>query len=317
MEMEETGKTSGKSDQRESNHSAIRRSLKRIRYVLRRIYQKVFFLDQWILLFHRSENVPTSFSDFKKLVPPKDRFWADPHAIQIDNKYYIFIEEYIYSKQKGHISVIAVDGEGNCEAPIPVLEKEYHLSYPCVFEWEGRYYLIPENAENRTIDLYECIEFPNKWVFRMNLMENVHAVDSTLFRHDGKWWLFTGIAENEESLPLVKLFLFYSDVLLTQKWTPHPLNPIISDAKKGRPAGPIFMRNGRMNRPSQDCSGFYGYGCDLKEIVVLSETEYLEEHVASVRPEWDKDIKGIHTFTRKNDLTVIDGFVRRRKYFLR
>ena len=44
-----------------------------------------------------------------KIIPPKDRFWADPHVLFKDNKYYIFIEEYIFNKKKGHISVIQIN----------------------------------------------------------------------------------------------------------------------------------------------------------------------------------------------------------------
>jgi hypothetical protein len=61
--------------------------------------------------------------------------------------------------------------------------------------------MVPESIHNRSTDLYECIEFAHRWKLRMNLIENALAVDTTLFHYDGKWWLFTGIAENEGSIP--------------------------------------------------------------------------------------------------------------------
>lgn len=283
--------------------------------IILRIYQKTFYLDQWHLIFDLHKDISTSFCKFKTLFPPKDRFWADPHVIQADGRYYIFVEEYIYKKRKGQISVIEMDRQGNCKDTVRVLERDYHLSYPFVFEWEGKYFMVPESAQNKTIDLYECIEFPYEWKFKMNLMKNVNAVDTTLFHYCGKWWLFTGMAENEGSLPLVELFLFSSNVLFTSEWNPHPLNPIVSDVKRARPAGRLFTRNGKIFRPSQDCSKFYGYGFDLNEILLLSETEYSEKEVISVRPNWDKKIQATHTFTSDGQLTIVDAFMRRRKLF--
>ncbi len=298
-----------------SNMLALKLYAKIFGRVIYRIFQKAFYLDQWFLLFDLNKDASTPFSKFKKVLPPKDRFWADPHVIRENDHFYIFIEEYAYKNGKGHISVIEMDGDGNLKDPVRVLEKDYHLSYPFVFEYDGKYFMVPESQQNRTIDLYECIEFPWKWKFRMNLMENINAVDTTLFKLHGKWWLFTAMAENEGSFPQVELFLFFSNELFTREWKPHPLNPIISDVKRARPAGGILALNDKIFRPSQDCSKIYGHGFDLNEVLVLSENEYLEKRMASVRPNWDKRIEGTHTFSRGGELTIIDAFMRKRRFF--
>jgi hypothetical protein len=137
-------------------------------------------------------------------------------------------------------------------------------------------------------------------------MENVSAVDTTLIHHSDKWWLFTAIAENDAAAPNVELFLFYSDDLFSGDWKSHPGNPIISDVKSARPAGSLFAEGAKLFRPSQDCSKSYGYGFDLNEIEILSETEYREKKVLSIRPNWDKKILGTHTFATCGNLTVID-----------
>ena len=298
-----------------SNISALGLIIKLVLRNLFEIYQRKFYLDTWYLMYDFNKKKSTSFSKFKTIIPPKDRFWADPNIIQAAGKYYVFVEEYFYKSKKGHISVIEMDEEGNYEDPVRVLQKDYHLSYPFVFEWNGKCFLVPESAANRTIDLYECIEFPHKWKVKMTLMENILAVDTTMFYYYGKWWLFTGIAENAGAFPQVELFLFYSDELFTNEWKGHPMNPIVSDVKKARPAGRLFTRDGKIFRPSQDCSKRYGYGFDLNEVLLLSETKYFEKKVVSVRPNWDKKIKGTHTFAREGQLTIIDAFMRRRRLF--
>jgi len=149
----------------------------------------------------------------------------------------------------------------------------------------------------------------------MNLMENVNAVDTTIFHFQDKWWLFTGMQEDERLLPLAKLYLFISRDLFTQNWIPHPLNPIESDVTKARPAGSLFVKDGRIFRPSQNCSNTYGYGFFLNEILRLSESDYLEKTVRSVTPNWNRKILGVHTYTNEGQITFIDAFTRRRKIF--
>jgi hypothetical protein len=201
-----------------------------------------------------------------------------------------------------------MDESGKWKAPVRVLEQVYHLSYPFVFEWEGRHYMVPESGADRSIDLYESMGFPYKWEFKQTLIKGLRAVDTTLLHHAHKWWLFTAIAENEAAAPNVELFLFSSDQLLSGKWKPHAQNPIVSDVKRARPAGAIWVQGGKLFRPSQDCTKGYGYGFDLNEIEVLSESDYCERAGLSVRPNWDPGIRATHTYANCGKLTVIDAF---------
>jgi hypothetical protein len=293
--------------------SALKPTLKHLSRIVYELYQRGFYLDYWHLLFGLDKDEPLKFDKFIKILPPKDRFWADPHVVQKDGIYYVFIEEYLHKNRKGHISVMEFDQLGNYKDPVRILEKKFHLSFPFVFEHDHKFYMVPESAQNRTIELYECIEFPHEWQFKMNLMENVRAVDTVLFFHRDKWWLFTAITENEGAFPQTELFLFYANDLFTDKWKPHPQNPIISDMKKARSAGRIYIKNGITYRPSQYCTTHYGYGFGINEILTLNETEYMEREVVSVKPSWDKRILATHTFTWDGQLTVIDAMMKRRK----
>jgi hypothetical protein len=171
--------------------------------------------------------------------------------------------------------------------------------------------MIPESNNNKTIELYRCIEFPYKWEFKMNLMKNITAVDSTLFYYNNKWWLFCNMVEYEGASKNDELYLFYADEIETTNWTPHPLNPIVSDVTNSRPAGEIFIYNGKIIRPAQNSAYYYGYGMTMNEIVVLNEKEYKEKKIDSIYPNWDKNILRTHTFNHKGDLTIIDGRLRR------
>lgn len=271
----------------------------------------LFYMNQWILMFHIKETFSSSLWRYQKMVPPKDRFWADPHIIYKNEHYYIFIEELLYATKKGHISVIQMDQKGNYSRPETVLDQPYHLSYPYVFEYENTCYMIPESKQNKTIELYKCIDFPEKWEFQMNLMENIEAVDATPFYHGGKWWLFANCIEEKGTSSWDELYLYSSEDLLSQDWKPHKNNPVVSDCKSSRPAGKIFVEGNRIYRPSQNCSVRYGYGFNINEIIRLDDDHYDEKIVSEVQPNWDKKIIGTHTFNRVESLHVIDAIYRR------
>jgi len=281
---------------------------------LKFVYTQIYF-NQWCLMFNLTDRLSTSFWKFKKILPPKDRFWADPCVIEKSNKYYIFIEESLYTVNKGHISLLIMDEDGRYGTPKKIIGEPYHLSHPFVFEWEGNHYMIPETTQNRTINLYKCVTFPTRWELQCILMKNIVAIDATPFRYKQKWWLFANVQENIGVSPQDELFLYFSDSLLSNNWIPHPSNPIVSDVRKARPGGRIFEQNGKIYRPSQDSSRGYGYGLKINQIVKLTATEYEETEIDHIAPKWDKNIRAIHHIDHKNRLTIIDGQIRRSKYF--
>ncbi len=194
-----------------TNWTAFKIVLNQMIKIFCRTIQKIFYNNQWFLMFHLKDSISLSVRTFKKIIPPRDRFWADPHVLKHNDKYYIFVEEFLFKKRKGYIAVIEMDEKGECKKSVKVLEREYHLSYPFVFKWQGKIYMVPDTHDNKTIELYECSQFPYKFQFKMNLMENISTADTTLLYYNDKWWLFTALCENEGSAWEDELFLFYSD----------------------------------------------------------------------------------------------------------
>ena len=110
----------------------------------RKSLKKIFYSDpfSWVLLFKIEDSkdfLNNSYSSFNKLQPSKNKFWADPFVISRDDKYFIFVEEFIYAKNKGHISVLELNKEGKLLKTQKLIDKPYHMSYPFVFESEGVY----------------------------------------------------------------------------------------------------------------------------------------------------------------------------------
>jgi len=282
---------------------------------LKRVIERHSNFEQWILLFHidKDEQYPKSFLDFKKILPPKDRIWADPFVIGRNDNFYIFIEEFLFNEPYGKISVIEMDKHGNYKPPITILERSYHLSYPSMIEDNGELYMLPETMGNNTIELYKCIEFPYKWELERVIKNNIKAVDSTIFKQDDFYWLFTNIEElNGTKLP-GELHLFYTDNLLSDNWISHQQNPIVTDKSCARPAGHIYTSKNRIFRPAQDCTKHYGYGMKIYEITSLNTSNYQECLERTIQPDWSRDMFSTHTINASGALTVIDAKIKRKR----
>jgi len=282
-------------------------------YIGKRLRALVSF-EQWILLYSfRERGIESSFWRFRKLIPPKDRFWADPFVVFRNGRHHLFVEEFPYSADKGHIAHMTLGSDGTLSAPSRVLERSYHLSYPFIFEYEGEMYMIPETSANRTVELYRATEFPLGWEFVRNLMEDVAVVDATLLEHGGRWWMFANSREHDGASRLDELFLFYADSPLATSWLSHPMNPVVSDVRSARPAGKIFSHHGNLYRPSQNSEIRYGHGMKINQIVTLTDEVYEERCVQDIKPLWDNALLATHTLNSEAGLTVIDASLRRRK----
>jgi len=291
-----------------TNWQAIKNMLQIVmRYLSQRIFNNK--TTKWFLMYKFSaSSIPSNLKDYDLLLPGRDCFWADPFVQRVNDKNYLFIEEFSYKKGKGHIAYLEVDASGKVLKSETILERPYHMSYPFVFDVHATKYMIPETSQNSTIDLYQCIEFPGKWSFVMSLMDRVVAKDTTLFYHNNKWWMFTAIKETHKMSKHIELFLYYADTFKTTNWESHPLNPISTDIRCSRPAGKIFINKGRIYRPSQDCSIRYGRALNISEITKLSETEYEEVLISKIEAERYPNLKGIHTFNSDNNLSVVDAY---------
>src|SRR5207249_5024391 len=161
------------------------------------------------------------------------------------------------------------------------LETYYHLSYPFVFQWDGDFFMMPETASRRQVELYRCVDFPARWKLERVVLRDLKALDPTPALLLGRWWLFAN-APAYGAGSMDELHLFYSDSPLGP-WTPHRDNPIKSDVRSARPAGRIFENHGEFYRPAQDCSTRYGSAVVINRILQLRS----EEHTSELQSRFD------------------------------
>jgi hypothetical protein len=246
-------------------------------------------------------------------MPPSDRYWADPFVLERNGRYFVFFEELPFRAGKAHISLMEIAPDGTASAPVKVLERDYHLSYPFILEHDGQLYMVPETARRGTVELYRCIDFPLRWRLERVLMEGVRCVDATFHREGARWWMFANVAAGRSRMFDDELHLFHAEDLLGE-WKPHPANPVKSDARCARPAGQLYRKDGALYRPAQVCVPLYGAGLSINRVMRLTPHEYVERQVARVLPSRAAGLLGVHTVNRAGDLTVVDAFTRTSRF---
>jgi hypothetical protein len=238
-------------------------------------------------------------------LPEHDRneYFADPFPFHSNGRSAILGEVFDFRRGKGVIAVVPIEAGRPKTPPRVVLELDVHASYPCVVNDGDDTFFVPETADAGEVSLYRLEEFPNKWVREATLIEGFPALDPTVFRHGGRWWLTCASKETGKDS---KLFA-WSALELLGPWVPHPTNPIKTDVRSSRPAGLPFVHDGVLYRPAQDASRAYGGSVVLNRINRLTPDAFDEDTVGRLdaRPGPFED--GLHTLSVDDVLTLIDG----------
>ena len=234
---------------------------------------------------------------------------ADPFIFKLNGSTAIFFEYIPFRSRKGEIHVSTIDSEMNIIQTERILNENYHLAYPFLFEHEDVLYMIPDSGSNLSVDLYSCEVFPFKWKHKRRLFDNMKMSDCTIVEHSNMWWMFCNVQENANMSSWDHLYIYYTDDPIEGEWSAHKLNPVISDASQARPAGRIYKEGEYLIRPSQNSAFSYGYGLNLNRIEILTVDEYEEVIIKSFIP-WSEEMKGIHTFNFNDEYILIDKKVR-------
>lgn len=274
---------------------------------------KAFHRDQWGIALALGEGICLDPARARLIYPPADRFWADPMVWPAEGGgWWVFIEEVIYREGKGTLQALRVHPDGDWEPPVPVMRRPWHLSYPFVFEWNGELWMVPESGANRTVELYRCIGLPDRWEKVQDIFTGIDLVDATLFAHEGRWWLLGNVTEPGADKH-DELHAFHAETPLGP-WQPHAANPVVADARFARPAGPVFIHEGRLLRPAQVCVPEYGHALSLQCIDRLTPDDYAEHTEGHIAPGWRPGIDCVHTLSHQPGLTAFDFLVRRPRF---
>lgn len=231
-----------------------------------------------------------------------DRWFADPFILDVTgSKIIILAEEYCYKIRRGRIARIEIDRNTYEEKVFEIiLDLPSHLSFPFIVRKNGKVYILPENSASGTSTVYEYDD-KNRTITPLHHIADEPFADATIFEMDDKSYLFTTIAPNTNSNAL-EIYSFDIDKLRVIERIATIEFPQIC----GRNAGEVFMVNGQLYRPAQDCTQCYGHGVILQRICI-KDGKWSFEDVNRIYPNSFKYNQGLHTFNNYKGLTVIDG----------
>jgi hypothetical protein len=205
---------------------------------------------------------------------------ADPFLFSFAGKLYLFYE---VKTDHGHGEIWAqtLSEKGQWIELGKVLSEDFHLSYPQVFQDNGRIYMIPEAAQSGRVLLYEAVDFPLTWKVSATLVDEPLR-DPTIFSDDDAGFLLLATTADYQ------LKLYHASVLNG----PFSYTGMVisKDPAVSRCAGSIVEIDGEYLRPAQDCSKFYGERVQLLRITEASRLCYHESLVVpdlfTIKPTW-------------------------------
>jgi len=282
------------------------------RVIVPLIFKKLFNIilsenvTRWSVAYSKHDNFQKSLWRYKEIENPSGRFLADPFVISYQGKSVVFVEDLFYSDNKGRISAVQIN-ENSEEFLGVVLEEDFHLSFPFVFEEKGSIYMIPESVEAKDIRLYKCIEFPTKWALEKTLMENISAADTMVIKQDNLWFMLTNICSAGIGDYQSELHIFFSNKFDSTHWEPiEGGNPVIFDSLTARNGG-LFYRNGDVYRVNQiQGKSHYGKSFGVNKVLHLSTSEYLEERVSTINANYKAELYSTHHFNANSEFAVVD-----------
>jgi len=290
--------------------------LKTLSLVSKKIFNKFFGrVLKWNVCYQFTDNWKSPLIKKSTIIKnPKNRFLADPFLISYNNRTVIYVEDYDFKVNKGKISAYEITSKGHKEIGVAIEEK-FHLSYPFLFKSNAGLFMIPESHQSKDIRIYKCVEFPIKWKLHRILMKNISAVDTNIYQFNNKYWLFTSIDSSKLDEHSSELHIFYSDNIDSNLWKPHSLNPVVFDSKKARNAGMIYSKESKLYRvfQKQDFDK-YGAALGVAKIKSLTEDKYEEEEIMDVKPDFSKNILGIHSFSFNSGVLLNDFVKYEKKY---
>lgn len=272
-------------------------SIYKLRF-LKNIAFEVLIPVQWIIVYKKKDQ-----SKWKKIIPDSSLFQADPFIVLKDNTNYVFYEELKFEEWHGYLRAAELDIENNQLINDQIiLDLDFHLSFPNVFEEDGTFYMIPESGDSRSVDLFECTSFPYKWHKKRTLIDNIQAVDTTPLKQDGHWYLFTSEIVDGASCD-DELSIYKSDDLLNSPFEKLYDNPIMTDVLNARMAGHFIQKDNEIYRVSQNCGKRYGHQVNINRVIQI-ENGYQEELVDTIKP--SKGALGFHTYNQAGDVIIGD-----------
>lgn len=254
-----------------------------------------------------------SDDEWEDLFFHKKYWFADPMLFKYRNNTYLFTEAFDTILQKGKLAVSKLV-DGKFTKPKIILNKSYHLSYPCVFQYQDKLYMIPETSQSHRLELYVGNETVDKWKRKLVLLKNVKYDDPTVVQVGEKYFIFCYEQKNNH------FSTFIYQLKPEQNWSIELIQKIDHAENKYRPGGRFFTINEDWYRPLQN--NIKTYGESLRICKVLYWEPYSEVEVDTITADklisehkFSTDIERVHTYGTLDEMEIYDCYITKEKFW--
>lgn len=255
-------------------------------------YIRIFKQENWMVISKENNQV--------RYMAPKanHEYYADPFILSGKDENLIIAEHYSYKTRKGNIVVI----KPGINQSKTVIEKDTHLSYPFVYNENGKTFVIPEESGAGKVNLYQWNEDTYELDFKTTLLD-LPVIDPSILKHNGKYYLMGGI---KDECPNEKLYIYFANQL-EGPYVAHPKNPVKCDPRGSRMGGGFIPTEDGIIRPGQYSVKHYGEKLWFFKINTLNETDYEETFQYEMTPDQKAPFKcGLHNYHKIDTFEVYD-----------
>ncbi|MDY0276997.1 MAG: hypothetical protein RBQ97_02830 [Acholeplasma sp.] len=240
----------------------------------------------------------------------KDRFFADPFLWNYDDNYfYVLVEEYLFNEKKGKISLLKIDRNTyTLTNRRVVIEEDFHLSFPFC-ELDSEYVLVESIGSGKTFQ-YK-LDKKNLNIIQRNVLVDAPLIDPIKFTSlEGDEYIFAGHTSN----PSGEIYLYKKE--MNGEYRLIKYIPWKCGKSNSRSAGKIFVYNGSLVRPTQDCVKRYGHQIQLMSINSFDFISIPEIHLRTLNSASSKKFnETMHTFNVYDEIIIVDGSKDKLKFF--
>lgn len=247
-------------------------------------------------------------------IPYSKKYWyADPILVSDQSGTYLFAEAFERKKRIGRISVSTVSDAGEIGEPQLIISEPHHMSFPFVFKWNEKYYMIPETSENNSIKLYMPKSFPYDWQLVKSWQIGKKLVDSVLIECNGNELQFLSSEVDSKNLlrcRYVKYSLVGMDDLTSCELVlDHSYNDRQKFSYDDRNAGAIIESKSSQILPTQSSTTTeYGVSLVFRNKQKLSRNDSPEIMPEDIRiTGMNNKLLGVHTYAQNDKFEVIDA----------
>ena len=249
-------------------------------------------------------------------IPLENHYWyADPFLFEYNGVCYLFFEAYDLIEQKGKIAYSILRDDYTATKPKIIIERDYHFSFPYIFQYNNEIYIMPETCGDDNLQLFKATSFPDIWKEEKVLLRDVFVSDSIFLNYESKTWL--SCFEQYRVPPKDKLFFCWGkNKIYEVRDSSVGEGTSVSEGDYGiRNAGDSFQMNHQVIRVGQNSTDKQ-YGKGLVFFSIKSMSPYQEEEIYAIDAVkmqnhlqfygHTKCIDGTHTYNSSERYEVID-----------